>query len=124
MSVKLGGYGSNRENARLSKYSRRPCRLLLRASSRGLKIASRCLSISESEAAGVRFNMRKFPATLATCDFAFFYRSFAEIKIRDGALSFGHEAGDGRRLRTGTQTRPQNFTQPVTGGEFHDIAEF
>ena len=63
MSVKLGGYGSNRENARLSKYSQRSCRLLPWASCRGLNIiASRCLSIPESEAAGgqVRFNMRKF----------------------------------------------------------------
>ena len=33
MSVKPGGYGGNRENARLSKYSQRSCRLLPRASS-------------------------------------------------------------------------------------------
>ena len=46
MSVKLGGYRSNRENAKPSR------RLLPRASYRGLKIASRCLSIPESEAAG------------------------------------------------------------------------
>ena len=52
MSVKLGGYGSNRENARPSKYSQRSSRLLPRASSRGLEIASLCLSIPELEANG------------------------------------------------------------------------
>ena len=78
MFIKLGGYGSNGQHAKPSKYSR----LLPRASFRGLKITSLCLSILESEAArvedlNVRFNMRKFPATLATCDFAFSYQSFA-----------------------------------------------
>ena len=44
LSVKLGDYGSNRENARYNYYSQRLCRLLPGASSRGLNIASRCLS--------------------------------------------------------------------------------
>ena len=34
MSVKLGGYVSNRKNARPSKYSQRSCRLLPRARTR------------------------------------------------------------------------------------------
>ena len=52
MSIKLAGYGSNRGNARPSKYSQRSCRLLSRASYHGLKEASRCLLIPEAEAAG------------------------------------------------------------------------
>ena len=52
ISVKLGGYGSNRENAKPSRYSQRSCRLLPRTSSRDLKIASPCLSIPDSEAVG------------------------------------------------------------------------
>ena len=44
LSVKLGDNRSNRENARYNYYSQRLCRLLPGASSRGLNIASRCLS--------------------------------------------------------------------------------
>ena len=40
LSVKLGDYGSNRENARYNYYSQRLCRLLPGASSRGLNIAN------------------------------------------------------------------------------------
>ena len=52
MSVTLVGYGSKRENATHYNYSQRSCQVLQRASTRGVKIASRCLSIPESEAAG------------------------------------------------------------------------
>ena len=134
MSVKLGGYGSNRENARPSKYfyySQRSCRLLPRASSRGLKIASRCLSIPRLEAAGGLIYTYKFVLTCANfwplSQPATLLSSIAvSHKLKSGTelLSFGHEAGDGRGLRTGTQTRPRNFTQPGTSAGFHDIAEF
>ena len=55
MFVKLRGYGSNRGNDEPSNYSQRPCRILLRDSFRGLKIASRRLLILQQDAAGGSF---------------------------------------------------------------------
>ena len=76
MFVKLGGYGSKQGNDKPLNCSQRPCPFLPRTSSRGLKIASTANNI------GVRgqrliLKFTNIPATLGTCDFAFFYRSFA-----------------------------------------------
>ena len=80
MSVKLGGYRSKREYA---KPSLTKVMLIIAESQFPWSKKSISMPFDTGVRGGwriyklVSFNMRKFQGILATCDFAFFYWSFA-----------------------------------------------